>query len=274
MVSSGLAEEFVGVDLNDQRLNKRLIQIADRLGKYCQASIPAATDGRAEMEAVYRFVDNEKVSPQKLTSRHRLATLERIGQCDVALLVQDTTELDVTRPTQQVQGAGPLSHDSRRGSFYHPLTAFDAEGLALGTVWNKHWVRESIHTKRTAAEKRKDCRHKPIEEKESLRWLEGVRAALDVARERPQTQCVLMADSEADIYEILAEPRVTEEGRPLEIIIRAAGDRNLEEGNETLLSSVRSTPCLYRSTVDVSRRLPKTNVKEKRPRQRARRATR
>lgn len=270
MVSSGLAEEFIGVDLNDQRLSKRLIRIADRLGKYCQASIPAAADGRAEMEAIYRFVDNEKVSPQKLTSRHRQATLERIGQCVVALLVQDTTELDVTRPTQQVQGAGPLTHDSRRGSLYHPLMAFDAEGLALGTVWNKHWVREAIHTNRTAAEKSADNCRKPIEDKESFRWLEGVRAALDVARECPQTQCIVMADSEADIYDVLAEPRVTEAGRRLEILVRAAGDRNLEEDDKKLLSSVRSTPCLYRATVDVSRRTQKTNVKDERPRKRSR----
>ena len=272
MVSSGHSEEFLGIDFKDKRLSDRLIRIADCLGKSCHASIPAAADGRAEMEAIYRFVDNPKVAPQKLTARHRCATLERIGQCEVALLVQDTTELDVTRPSEQVQGAGPLSQDSRRGSYYHPLMAFNAEGLALGTVWNKHWVREVIHTERTVAEKRAANRGKPIEEKESLRWVEGVRAALEVARESPRTQCIAISDSESDIYEVLAEPRALADGRQLEIIVRAAGDRNLADGEDKLLSRVRGTPCLCRSTVDVSQRRPKTNVKQESlsPRKRAR----
>jgi hypothetical protein len=123
VVSSGFGDEFVGIDFGDARLSHRIVRIADRLGKCCQSSIPAATDGRAEMEAVYRFMGNPKVSAEKLMGPHRQATLERIGQCDVVLLVQDTTELDVTRPSQQVRGAGPLTHNARRGSFYHPLFA-------------------------------------------------------------------------------------------------------------------------------------------------------
>jgi hypothetical protein len=123
VVSSGHSEEFLGIDFNDKRLSDRLIRTADCLGKSCQASIPAAADGRAEMEAIHRFVDNPKVAPQKLTARHRGATLERIGQGEVALLVQDATELDVTRPSEQVQGAGPLPplglHRRRRHPHQH-----------------------------------------------------------------------------------------------------------------------------------------------------------
>lgn len=270
MVSSGFAEEFVGIDLNDKRLNERLLGIADALGKACHASIPAAADGRAEMEAIYRFFDNSKVNPEILTSAHRRATLERIAQCDVALLVQDTTELDVTRPSQQVKGAGPLTHDSRRGSFYHPLMAFTAEGLALGTVWNKHWVREEIHTDRTAAEKRADNRRKPIEEKESIRWLEGLRAGLDVARECPQTQCIVIGDRESDIYEFLAEPRGTDDGAQVGILIRATQDRNIEDPENRLLSRVRSTPCRFILALDISKRTPKIEVDTSRKSNRSR----
>jgi hypothetical protein len=124
-------------------------------------------------------------------------------------------------------------------------------------------VRETIHTDRTASEKRKEVRSKPIEEKESIRWVEGVRAAVEVARECPRTQCIAISDSESDIYEVLAESRVLEEDRKLELIVRAAGDRNLADCTDKLLSRVRSTPCLYRATVDVSKRRPKTNVTKK-----------
>jgi hypothetical protein len=40
------------------------------------------------------------------------------------LLVQDTTEIDVTRPEQQVAGAGPLDGDSRRGALLHLMHDF------------------------------------------------------------------------------------------------------------------------------------------------------
>jgi hypothetical protein len=268
VVSSAFGDEFVGIDFGDQRLSRRAVRIANRLGKGCHSSIPAATSVRAETEAVYRFMDNPKVSVEKLLGPHRQATLERISQCDVALLVQDTTELDVTRPSQQVAGAGPLTHDARRGSYYHPLLAINAEGVAFGTVWHKHWVREAICTDRTAAQKRADNRTKPMEEKESIRWLEGVRAALDVANQCPETQCIVIGDSESDIYEVLAEPRKTKHSRPLEILVRSAGDRNLdvEEGEDKLLARVRSNPCLFGLTIDVSQRTQKTNVKTESPR--------
>jgi hypothetical protein len=274
VVSSGFGEEFVGIDFGDKRLTKRVVRIAERFGKYCNLSIPAATDGRAEMEAAYRFMDNSKVSPEKIMGPHRQATLERIRQCDVALLVQDTTELDVTRPSQQVAGSGPLTHNSRHGSFCHPLVAFSGEGIPLGVAWYKHWARKAIQTNRTAAQKRADVRGKPITEKESHRWLEGVRGALDVANRSPDTQCIVIGDSESDIYEVLAEPRKTEDGRHLEIIVRASGDRNLEveDGEDKLLARVRNTPCLFRSTIDISKRTQKTNVTKKSPRKCSRKA--
>jgi hypothetical protein len=274
VVSSGFGEEFAGIDFGDKRLTNRVVRIAERLGKHCNLSIPAATTGRAEMEAAYRFMDNPKVQPEKLIAPHRQATLERIRQCEVALLVQDTTELDVTRPSQQVKEAGPLSHNSRRGSYLHPLIAFNGDGLALGVAWYKHWVREEISTGRTEAEKRSEARSKPIEEKESYRWLEGVRAALEAANQSPETQCIVIGDSESDIYEVLAEPRTTEDGRQLEIIVRSSGDRSLEmeEGEDKLYARVRSTPCLFRLTIDVSKRTQKSNVKIKSPRKCSRNA--
>ncbi|HMO13955.1 MAG TPA: transposase DNA-binding-containing protein [Pirellulaceae bacterium] len=122
--------EYAASDFGDQRLNKGMVKIADQLGKNCNRSIRMASGGRAEMEAAYRFMDNPKVTPEKIPSPHRQSTLDRVGQRNVALLVHDTTELDLTRLSHQAHGGGPLSHDSRFGSYLHPLVAFTAEGLA------------------------------------------------------------------------------------------------------------------------------------------------
>ena len=177
-MSVPVVESFESARFGDQRLTKRLVTIVDRLSAVPHLSIPAAMNGCAEMEAAYRFFDNPRVSPEAILAPHLSATHERIRQTPVALLVQDTTEIDLTRPEQQVKDAGPLDGHERMGAFYHPLIAFDDQGLALGTVWNKAWAREKIHKQRTPAAKREHIRMLPIEQKESVRWLEGLRAAL------------------------------------------------------------------------------------------------
>ncbi|MBP88257.1 MAG: hypothetical protein CMJ64_16325 [Planctomycetaceae bacterium] len=60
----------------------------------------------------------------------------------------------MTRPQQQVNSAGPIECDSRRGAFFHPLVAFDAGGLPLGVAWQKSWARDKIEKELTAKEVR------------------------------------------------------------------------------------------------------------------------
>jgi len=265
-MAESLADEVRNAQFGDQRLGKRLETIADRLGAKPNMSIPAAMNGRAEMEAAYRFFDNSKVTPEAIMKPHVEATYRRIQQNDVVLLVQDTTELDLTRPEQQVTEAGPIECESRRGAFYHPLIAFDKNGLPLGTVWSKSWAREQIQTELTAKEKRKLRRETPIEEKESIRWLEGVRAARKVAVSSPQTKCVCVADSEADIYELFAEPRATPHEGELHLLVRGCQDRALSGQQGRMLDAVRATPCLMMYSLDVSRRKPKTSVESRKRR--------
>lgn len=256
-MSTLLIESFESAQFGDLRLSKRLVTIVDRLSSNPNLSIPAAMKSESELEATYRFFNNSRVTPEAILAPHVAATHERIRQTKVALLVQDTTEIDITRPEQQVDGAGPLDGSERRGTFYHPLVAFDDQGLALGTVWNKHWAREKITPKRTKSQKREDLRNTPIEQKESIRWIEGLRASVQAAKACPQTQCICVADSEADIYELFVEPRMVDETRELGLLVRAYHERTVNDCSDHLLAALRALPCLYTSTVDVSRRLPK-----------------
>lgn len=257
MVES-LANEVQGTRFGDQRLTNRLGKIFDRLSAKPNLSIPAATDGRAEMEGAYRFFNNPKVTPAAILAPHRESTLERMRQGAVALLVQDTTKVDFTRPHQQVEGAGSLGSGSRCGMFYHPLMAFSDQGLALGTVWSKSWTREP--TEQTSAERIRQRRQAPIQEKESIRWVEGLRAARQVAQSCPATQCVCIADSEADVYELFCEPRTLDHPGELHLLVRACHDRAIENSKKHLLETVLATPALSTSTVNVSRRDPEITI--------------
>ena len=269
-MSVSLKDEVQGAALGDQRLTKRLGKVIEELGAKPTMSVPAATFGRAEMEAAYRFFDNDKVSPEKILEPHIEATRERIAQAEVALLVQDTTDIDLTRPNQQVRGTGPLEYDTRHGVFFHPLLAFNRHGLPLGIAWQKSWARNKIKKKRTKQQRDEWHRKTPIEGKESFRWIEGMRAAREVADACPQTTCVCIADSDADVYELFCQARSTSRGES-HFLVRACQNRITCDPQANLLDATRATPCLFQFSVNVSARTAKL-VTETRKRKAARAA--
>jgi len=219
MLAPWAKEEMEQATFDDERLSARLTKLLSDFGERPQVSIPAACGGHREMTAAYRFFDNERVTPEKVLQPHFERTRQRMAQQSVVLLVQDTTELNLTRPQQQVEGAGPLQSPSQRGALLHPLEAFTEDGTPLGAVWAKMWTRDEEPVAPTRKAKRQWRRKAPIDAKESFCWLEGLRATREAAQQVPQTTCVCIADSEADVYELFAEPRGN---TPVHWLIRAA----------------------------------------------------
>jgi Transposase DNA-binding/Transposase Tn5 dimerisation domain len=270
MSVSDVLDEVRHCDFGDVRLNDRLNCVVERLSQKPNMSIPAACANRAEMEATYRFFNNDKVSADAILDSHARASIERIRNVKVALLVQDTTEIDLSRPDSIVQGAGPLNSDVQLGALYHPMMAFDSTGIPLGTVWHKRWVRESIHQELTQKEKDKIRKTLPVEEKESFRWIEGVRKAKEIANDCPDTCCVCIADSEADIYELFAESRQTDHGE-LHFLVRGCHDRVIyapttggDKGTKhKIIDYVMATPVVASQMIDISKRECKDKTTKK-----------
>lgn len=270
MAAPWVAEEMASVDLHDQRLNRRLMQVLSDLAERPHASIPAACGGRAETMAAYRLFGNGKVTYDEVLQPHYESTRKRIAAENRVLLVQDTTELDLTRPEQQVTGAGPMECLARRGVFLHRLEAFTPDGIPLGAVWSDAWTRDEAYFSQPQREKRKRRKRAPIEEKESFRWLQGLRQARAVAEEFPEVQCICVADSEADIYHLFAEPR-GETGSHW--LIRACQERCVEDERQpsgaVLRDELLNRPVLFRKEITVHARQAKLSC-EKRSRRTAR----
>jgi hypothetical protein len=308
MVATWVSEEMQSVDLKDERLNKRVKAVLTVLSERPNASIPEACGGLAEMVAAYRLFGNGKVTMGRVLEPHFESSRKRIAAQPVALLAQDTTEMDLTRPTQQVVGAGRLDGGSRRGVFVHPLHAFTPEGTPLGTVWVDINLRpekeeaddtekQGVEDGNTAAqpsgelcpcEKDGNSQGKdgdnnvaaankqggtakrntlPIEEKESFRWLEGMRQTRAVAKECPDTTCVCLADSEADIYEVFSEDR---EVANCHWLVRGCQDRALvrNEGNDAkrLTEALQDTPVLSTFKIKLRGREQKVSCEERKRR--------
>jgi hypothetical protein len=69
---------FVAAIFGDARLNKLACRVIDALGHKPNISIPAALAGRAYIEACYRLMDNEKITPDKVIQPHADATYKRV----------------------------------------------------------------------------------------------------------------------------------------------------------------------------------------------------
>jgi hypothetical protein len=255
----------------DQRLDRRYAVLLDRLSQQPQLSIPAACRGLAETTAAYRFFDSERTDTAAVLQPHRDATLQRVRAQAVVVVAQDTTELDLTRPHEKV--GGPLNDAARWGLFVHPLLALTPQRVPLGVVQVTMWNREAEELARPQKDKQRQRKQQAIEDKESYRWLEGYRAACQLAAQAPQTQVIAVADSEGDIYECFLEPP-PQAGPQADGIVRACQDRALQGSTAGLWQSLRCTRPLGTLTIRVSARKASTSDGRKRKQARSARKAR
>jgi hypothetical protein len=274
-MSSWTEEELRTADFNDKRLDRRFRLLVDRLSRKPALKFNAACRGRAEVKAAYRFVNNPSVTAAQVLAPHRAATLQRIASCPVVLLSEDTSEVDLTRPNEHIEGGGPLNDPDRIGFHLHNLLALTPQRLPLGTVHTTIWARDPEAFARPAADKAAQRKAKPIEDKESFRWLDGYRQACAVATACPQTQIVIVSDSESDVYECLAEGQQPAAAgqRKADWIIRACQDRAVVLPKNAaadapppplLFTQVAATPVVQHLTIEVSQRQPKSHDGRKR----------
>ena len=256
MVESDWAtEEMASARLADKRLDKRLTQVLFALSERPNASIAAACGGRNETMAAYRLFENPKVDYKKVMASHETMTLQRVKQQKQVLFVQDTTELNVTRPEQQVVGAGPMDSGARRGAFLHLMEAFTPDGTPLGAAWSEVWARKEPDLSQTRAQRKYANVSKPIEKKESFRWLQGLRQTRSIAEQAPGVHCICIGDSEADIFQLFQEPRGNGN---MDWLFRGCQERNTEDGEGQVTGKLPAellvNPVLFTHEIDVRSR--------------------
>lgn len=257
-------QETAGADCGDARLERRLGVLLTALGEALGVSIPQACHGgHAEIAAAYRFFDNPGATVPNILAAHVGQTLRRMGQHPTVLLIQDTTEVDMSQPHREVKGAGPLDDSPRQGARLHLMHAFTPGGTPLGSVWQKILVRKP-GVRKASAQSRHARQGIDIGDKESVRWIEGLQQADALAREHAGQRLICLADSEADIYEYLSAVPAplgsaeAEAGPRAHWIVRACQNRAVQqepEGSEAaadrLWAACAAAPVLWSSTLQV-----------------------
>jgi hypothetical protein len=242
-----IKKELSGIALDDERRNKRALELAASMARAPGESLRSACGGWSEAIGGFRLLHSPAVTPEKIFAPHQAATLQRAAHCNHLLFVDDTTELDFTGH-KALKGAGRLDHDHRRGFYAHNHLLVDEDsGVALGVCGSKLWTRQM---------EGKGHQHKQVafEEKESYRWFEGYRQASCLARSLPGAEVLFVGDRESDIYEIYAEHmQCPAEGKDAAgFVIRAGRDRALQQKAEHLYASVRAATELGTYQVEFS----------------------
>ena len=246
-----VSEEFSSIDLSDKRLNRRLIKTAQKLAKAPLSPINAACGDWAGTQAAYRLFDNDKASPQAILAAHTDETVKRMAAYGGPVLVlQDTVFFSYGRHPN-TQGLGPIgksNHAHDRGLIMHNALAFTTTGVPLGILSQHTWARKEV-PEEEYQEKIERLQCTPIEEKESSKWLVGLR---ETGEHRvPGVQTITVADRESDFFEFLTQAK-EERARYL---IRARADRQLviedSAGHASILEAVTAAPLLGTVTVDI-----------------------
>jgi len=87
---------FGSVQLHDIRRTRRAVQAASKLAENPLGSLPAQMQTWKESKALYRLLDEPDVSFAALMQPHLQQTREQATSSPVVLLVQDTTDIDLS----------------------------------------------------------------------------------------------------------------------------------------------------------------------------------
>ena len=242
-----LAAEMARAELGDARLSRRLGLIVDAIVQRPGKSLPKTLASEAALEATYRFMSNEAVTPDRILAPHIAATCARVEQAGVVVAIHDTTECEFAGESRR--GLGRLS-EHRQGFHAHVCLAAKADdGTPLGVVGAQTWARPHRPPGR---KKRAKYKHRTRAVKESDRW---VTLAETVEEQRLRARVIHVMDREADFYRLLS--RLVDLGA--EFVIRGSHmNRKLADGR-TLDEATSDVRIRLERDVILSKRLPSRN---------------
>jgi hypothetical protein len=229
--------EFGLAELGDQRRSQRLVAMASSLAQRPTGTLPQAFPVWSDLKAAYRWLDHVEFGTAEIQQPHREHTLEACRVPGEYLLLEDTTELDYSSHRRAEQ-LGFIGDGRGRGLLLHSTLAVRVEawdlnqapeGIAVGLLWQKSWVRTRQGLRR------QPWRQRMSRPRESDRW---AKVLDEVGGPPPGCQWIYTADREADFYEPIG--RCLREG--VDFIIRGFRDHKLVGAPQHLFEALEEAP--------------------------------
>jgi hypothetical protein len=238
-MASWIDEELAACKFADVRLDKRFRTLVERLSEGVGETIPMACQDWANTKAAYRFLSNPRVGEEDILAGHFQSTRDRFRSTDgLVLVLHDTTEFSFRRenpaPIGKIGIVGGRRDRTGQAEFYttcgilmHSSLVVTTAGLPLGISAIKFWSRKDF--KGTNALKKKiNSTRVPIEEKESVRWIDNIQQTTTLLAD-PQ-RCIHIGDRESDIYELFC----TAHDANTHFLVRTCVDRLAEDRQHTI----------------------------------------
>lgn len=239
------AENFGDLDLGHEKRNQRAITTAAAFATQPGKSIPQACGSWYEVQATYKFLADESVTPDELQARHRELTLARLHQPGTYLLIEDTTEPSWGGKTPR-PGLGRVGdkHSQRQGFQWHSSLAVGWPERLETTSSGRRPAVEIIGLADQQARVRPaaplhETRHaRLLRARESEVW-EVTTTRLGTAPDRTDIRWVRICDRGTDIFEMLESCAAEGHGD----VVRAAQDRALVAETGASAGRLFATAC-------------------------------
>jgi hypothetical protein len=199
----------------DIRLDRRGASVTQQIVATGSLVLRRIGGGRDGEVAAGRFLASPKVTAQAIIDSHSART-QAAAQGRRIVAIQDTTEVNFSGRDRSRKGLGPGGDGKSLGFFMHAVVAVDAQSEELVGIVDAH-----IWTRTPGPRKRRQTQ--PVEDKETVRWINGMKRA--AARLDGAARVVSVTDREGDFYAMFAR---VPEGE--DVVIRARHDRRLAQG--------------------------------------------
>jgi len=241
--TQAVEEEVADVELGDERLNFRARRISKRIAAEPGLGFPQALATEAELEGFYRFLGNEKVTPQAILEPHVQATVGRAEEHRTVLVVHDTTEFRFGGRGREGLGIVTRAGNAFFGHFSLAVSA-DGHRDPLGVLATKAWARDGgpspTKSRRQNTKSYRETREQPSEQD---RWLESVERAEECVGGR--ASLIHVMDSEADDYALLWNLQEAQR----RFVLRLCYDRRLDEVATGALPGEKTCHFVTRSAI-------------------------
>jgi hypothetical protein len=216
---------FGSVQLHDMRRTRRTVQAATNLAENPGGSLPAQMHTWKETKALYRLLDEPDVTFAALMQPHLQQTREQATSSPVVLLVQDTTDIDLSH-RRKISGVGQIGNERGRGFFVQTVLAVRPQTReVLGCMAQEPFVRIP------APEGEQRYQRRKRDERETDVWKRQVQA---IGTPESGSMWVHVGDRGADMFPFFQACQATQ----THFLVRAAQNRRVEESEEAIKYSL------------------------------------
>lgn len=222
-------------DFPDERLTSRFGIILQTLADKPLDPFTQAARNAGQAKAIYRFFENKRLVLDDFLQPLVDTTTDACRNQRTLLSIQDSSSANYNSLTN-TKDLGLLNGSDARGLHFHTTIAAQLDGIVVGLLHQAFWSRDPDSKPHQGNQ-----RQRPLEDKESYKWLEGIEAAeaaidgLPLA-ERPRL--IHIFDREGDIHEVME--RISESSHGA--IIRASQNRSVAGDVNAAFDAVAAAP--------------------------------